>query len=142
MDLQNEALTDDAVKTTKLLNEFLNKSYEIIQSVKRHPNDKADGLFIWSPSSAPRLPSLHKKFGVDGAMVGAMDFLHGMAKASRMEYKRIPGATGYADTDLSAKLEATKDYLKNNEFIFLHINGADEESHSRNLDGKSNSLKG
>jgi 2,3-bisphosphoglycerate-independent phosphoglycerate mutase len=136
MDLQNEALTDDAVKTTKLLNEFLNKSYEIIQSVKRHPNDKADGLFIWSPSSAPRLPSLHKKFGVDGAMVGAMDFLHGMAKASRMEYKRIPGATGYADTDLSAKLEATKDYLKNNEFIFLHINGADEESHSRNLDGK------
>jgi 2,3-bisphosphoglycerate-independent phosphoglycerate mutase len=139
--LDNYAVTTDAEKTVKFLNHFVSKSREIISGLKSQLQCEADGLFIWSPSSSPRLPSLHKKYSIDGAVVSAMDFLHGIAKSARMEYSIIPGATGYSDTDLEAKLNATIRFLKNNDLVFLHINGPDEESHGRNLDGKINILE-
>jgi len=135
-DLQISTRSKDAEATVKLLNKFVAASYDIIQGLKLELNCKADSLFIWSPSSTPRLPSFHKKFNFDAAIVAAMDFLHGLAKTTRMEYHKIPGTTGYSNTDLNAKLEMAKRYLDYNDLVFIHINAPDEESHIFNLNGK------
>jgi 2,3-bisphosphoglycerate-independent phosphoglycerate mutase len=120
----------------KSLNNFLVKSQDIISEINKEINSSADGLFLWSPSSTPIMPSFHRKFGIDGAIITGMDFLKGMAISTRMEHRKIQGATGYSDTDLNSKLRGTILSLNNNDFVFVHINAPDEESHSLNVQGK------
>jgi 2,3-bisphosphoglycerate-independent phosphoglycerate mutase len=134
--LKSIATSDSAIKIVSFLNKFVEKSQEIIQELKKTSECEADSLFVWSPSSNPRLPSFHKKFGLDGAVVTAMDFLHGLAKTMRLEHHKIPGATGYSDTNLNGKLQRAISYVDNNDLIFIHVNAPDEESHVFNLKGK------
>jgi 2,3-bisphosphoglycerate-independent phosphoglycerate mutase len=93
-------------------------------------------LFPWSPSSAPHLPSFHKKYDLDGAIVSAMDFMIGIGKVARMETCRTDKLTGYADTDLSEKLRLAKNALWYNDIVFIHINALDESSHAKRCSEK------
>jgi 2,3-bisphosphoglycerate-independent phosphoglycerate mutase len=139
--LQVYSRSKESEETVNFLNHFVKTSNEIIQNLQPELRPNADSLFIWSPSSNPRLPSFHKKFGLDGAIVAAMDFLHGLGKSTRMEYHKIPGTNGYSNTDLNAKLEMAKRYLVNNDIVYIHVNAPDEESHIFNLEGKVNVLE-
>ena len=58
-----------------------------------------------------------------------------------MQADKIDGATGFSDTDLSVKLDATKFALRYNDFVMVHINAPDEESHARNVKGKVDMLE-
>ena len=98
-------------------------------------------LWPWSPSTVPHLPSFCKRYDLDGAVVTAMDFLRGIAICARMQADKIDGATGFSDTDLSAKLDATQHALRYNDFVMVHINAPDEESHARNVKGKVDILE-
>ena len=98
-------------------------------------------MFPWSPSSAPHRPSFCKRHGLDGAIISAMDFLLGIGRVARLQADRIEGATGYADTDLEAKLNAAKDALRYNDFVLIHYNAPDEESHKRDVAGKVAALE-
>jgi len=91
-------------------------------------------LVLWSPSTKPHLPSFTKRWGMDGAVVTAMDFLAGIGKCARMEVHQV--GTGDTDTDLSAKVEALKQALWFNDIVFLHVNALDELSHRKDLLGK------
>jgi 2,3-bisphosphoglycerate-independent phosphoglycerate mutase len=131
----------EAKRLIKKLNEFLVKSSKIIKDLNKEISSDADGLFLWSPSSTPILPSFHRKFGIDGAIITGVDFLRGIAISTRMEHRRVIGATGYSDTNLKSKLKNTIYSLNNNDFVFIHINAPDEESHSLNVNGKVNILE-
>ncbi|MBN2406683.1 MAG: 2,3-bisphosphoglycerate-independent phosphoglycerate mutase [Elusimicrobia bacterium] len=128
--------TPSAEKISGKLNEYIMKSAEKIKAMNRSMGTKADMIFLWSPSSEPRLPSFRGRYGVDGAVIAGLDFMRGIAIAARMEAKKIHGATGHSDTNIAEKLRHTINALKYNDFIYLHLNAPDEESHSGNLEGK------
>jgi 2,3-bisphosphoglycerate-independent phosphoglycerate mutase len=44
--------------------------------------------------------------------------------------------SGHVKTDLLAKVKAVKEELKKNDFVWLHIKGADEASHDCNFEEK------
>jgi len=125
--------------TSVLANElraFLLDTQRQIAGMDLPPDCRANMLWVWSPSTKPVWPSFYQKTGVRGAVVGGLDFLHGIAMAARMHFDVIPGATGYIDTDYRAKAAYTTRYLESHDFVLTHINAADEEAHQHNHAGK------
>lgn len=127
---------NQGVEVAKRLNEFMMDSASQIRKLNDELKMSADMLFLWSPSSEPRLPSFHKKYGIDGAVISGLDFLRGIGIAARMEARKVPGANGYSDTDLKSKLKYSIDSLKYNDLVFIHVNAPDEESHNKDVEAK------
>ena len=125
-----------SIKVAEKLNRIMLDSSKKIEELNKEFNSLADMMFLWSPSSEPRIPSFHRKFGIDGAIISGLDFMRGIGIAARMESRKVPGATGYSDTNLKEKLRYTQDSLRYNDLVYLHINAPDEESHMKNVSGK------
>lgn len=126
-------------KTSNLaasLRSFLLDTQRQIAGMDLPPDCRANMLWVWSPSTKPVWPSFEHRTGVRAAVVGGLDFLHGIAMAARMHFDVIPGATGYIDTDYRAKAAYTVRYLENYDFVLTHVNAADEEAHQHNHMGK------
>jgi len=128
-------------QAANFLNKLMIESVEQVAVLNQRFKTPADMLFLWSPSSTPKLSSFHEKFGIDGAIVSAMDFMHGIGISARMQNKKTVGATGYSDTNLQAKLQDTKNHLTYSDLVFVHINAPDEESHKKNVQGKINIIE-
>jgi 2,3-bisphosphoglycerate-independent phosphoglycerate mutase len=61
--------------------------------------------------------------------------------AARIHFDVIPGATGYIDTDYSAKASYAVNYVDKFDFVLVHINAADEEAHQHNHAGKITAIE-
>jgi 2,3-bisphosphoglycerate-independent phosphoglycerate mutase len=99
-------------------------------------------LFPWSASKVLSLPPFAEVSGFEGktAIVGCMDFLHGIAKAGGIESFKV--GNGRPDTDYAAKGAKVVDLLRNGyEFVVCHINAPDEAAHMGDLEGKIRSLE-
>jgi len=127
---------DESQTVAEKLKKMMVGSKEILERMNRERSSAATMIFPWSASIEPKLPSFHRKFNNDGAIVCGLDFMRGIGMAARMECKKILGATGYNDTDLEAKLLAAKNALRYNELAYIHINAPDEEAHMHNAKGK------
>ncbi len=104
--------------------------------------EPANMLFPWSPSKALCLPSFKDNTGFGGktAIVGCMDFLHGIAKAGGLEFFKV--GNGRPDTDYEGKGRKVVELLAGGyEFVLCHINAPDEASHMGNLEMKIKSLE-
>lgn len=91
---------------------------------------RADALLPWSPSTALRLPSFGEVAGREGraAVVGAMDFLGGLAAAGGMEFH--PVGNGRPETDYAAKgARAVALLAEGCDFVYVHVNAPDEAAH-------------
>ncbi|HEX2093721.1 MAG TPA: hypothetical protein VHG28_15065 [Longimicrobiaceae bacterium] len=96
--------------------------------------ERANALFPWSPSSSLRLPSFAENTGFHGpaAVVGAMDFLCGMAAAGGMDFRRV--GNGRPDTDYAGKGAMTVQLLEEGyELVFVHVNAPDEAAHMHDV---------
>jgi 2,3-bisphosphoglycerate-independent phosphoglycerate mutase len=99
-------------------------------------------LFPWSASGVLKLPPFAEVSGFSGrtAIVGCMDFLHGIAKAGRIDSFKV--GNGRPDTDYASKGAKVVELLrKGYEFVVCHINAPDEAAHMGDLAGKIKSLE-
>jgi len=135
-DILIKAEASRGLAVSEKLNSFILESISQLSKINLDLQTAADMFFLWSPSSEPRLPSFHKKYGIDGAIISGMDFLRGIAIAARMESRKIAVATGYSNTDLASKLKYAMNSLRYNDLVFIHINAPDEESHKGDIEGK------
>jgi 2,3-bisphosphoglycerate-independent phosphoglycerate mutase len=135
-ELQLKTTSEKDYAVVDNLNKFMLESISMIKKINKKVKSHTDMLFLWSPSTEPHLPSFHRKYGIDGAIISGVDFLRGIGIAARMENRKISGATGYSDTDLKAKLRSAINSLRYNDLVFVHANAPDEESHNQNVKGK------
>ena len=103
-------------------------------------NEKSNIIFPWSASSPLELPKFRFAKENKSAIVGHMDFLHGIAVAAGMDFFNV--GNGSWDTDYDKKADqALKLIEMDYQFIYLHINGPDEASHAGKLDKKIFSIE-
>ena len=117
------------------INQYLAQAAQLLRA------KPANMIFPWSPSKVLRLPAFseHTGFGGKVALVGCMDFLHGIAKAGALEFFKV--GNGRPDTDYRAKGAKVVELLaRGYEFVICHINAPDEASHMGDLAGKVNAL--
>jgi 2,3-bisphosphoglycerate-independent phosphoglycerate mutase len=131
----------DASNLAEKLNSIMVDSINQIKKLNEKYDTAADMIWLWSPSSYPKLPSFYTRFGIRGAIVGGLDFIRGIGMAVGMETKEIHGATGYLNTDFKEKVKYAKNFLHHNDLVFIHINAPDEEAHSRNVKKKIEALE-
>ncbi len=133
-DGRSQALCDE-------LNRFQQRSLTQLAELNLEHRSRADMLWLWSPSSAPALPSFRTRYSVGGAVVSGLNFFQGIGLAAQMQIARVPHATGYLDSNLVGKAQAVKDLLESVDVVFVHINAADEEAHRRNVAGKLKAIE-
>ena len=148
-DLTDKSVLDDYPRGpgSDVLTHFMSASEEIFAdhavNVARRAAGKppATNVWLWGLGSTPRLTPFAQLYGVEGAMITAVDLLRGLA--SLMGWKRIevPGATGYTDTDYAAKGRYAAGALKDVDLICVHVEATDEASHEGNAAAKVKALE-
>ncbi len=123
------------------INGFLLSSLEQIAKLNKSFHTAADMCWVWSPSEKPVLPPFTEIHGLTGSLVCGIDSIRGIGIAAQMVSEIVPEATGYSDTNLASKLAYTVKGLKRSDFVFVHINAPDEESHQHSLTGKLSVLE-
>lgn len=103
---------------------------------------KANSIWLWSPGKNPALPSFKETFGLDGAVVCAVDLIKGIGICAGMEVPDVEGATGGTDTDYRAKEKAAEaQFTAGKDFVYLHVEAPDEYGHQGNPVGKKASIE-
>jgi len=135
------AKTPEALPFVDKLKDFLLDSYS--QIVKMNLDEECQGnmLWFWSPAKRPEFPSFKAIHGQTGAVVAGLDFMHGLAMAADMFFELVPGATGYIDTDYSAKANATIKLLGKYDFVLTHVNATDEAAHMHSPGEKKKAIE-
>jgi 2,3-bisphosphoglycerate-independent phosphoglycerate mutase len=71
-----------------------------------------------------------------GAVISAVDLIQGIGKYAGLRIIKVPGATGLADTNYEGKAQAAIDALRDDDFVFVHVEATDEAGHDGDLELK------
>jgi 2,3-bisphosphoglycerate-independent phosphoglycerate mutase len=142
LDRMVKPLKPEAKSTADLLNRMILESQNLLEN---HPvnekraasgKPKANSLWPWSPGKKPDMESFESKFGVRGAVISAVDLIKGIAVYAGMDVIPVDGATGLYDTNYEGKADACLEALKTHDFVYVHVEAADEAGHDRDLNLK------
>ena len=117
--------------------------YNHPQYKKRSAENKlpANSIWLWGHGKAPKMERFQAKFGLSGAVISAVDLIRGIGVYAGLEIIKVPGATGYVDTNYLGKAEAALKALERLDYVYLHVEAPDEASHSGNLPDKIRSIE-
>ena len=114
---------------------MIKKSWEILEN---HPVNKkrvaegknpANSIWPWGQGRAPAMMHFKEKYGLTGSVISAVDLIKGLGVAAGLDIINVPGATGYFDTDYSAKARYALESLETRDFVFIHVEAPDEAGH-------------
>jgi 2,3-bisphosphoglycerate-independent phosphoglycerate mutase len=117
---------------------------------KEHPRNKArvaagklpaNSIWLWGQGKSPRMECYRDKFGLSGAVISAVDLIRGIGVYAGLEIIKVPGATGYIDTNYRGKAEAALKALETMDYVYLHVEAPDEASHSGSLENKLKAIE-
>lgn len=98
-------------------------------------------IWLWGQGRAPQLPPLTERFGITGGVISAVDIIHGLGVYAGLERIDVPGITGFLDTNYVGKGEYGVRSLEKNDFVFIHVEAADEAGHMGDVKAKIQALE-
>ncbi len=101
----------------------------------------ANTLWPWSPGRTPLIRQFEQVRGCSGALVAAVDVVKGLGQLAGLEVLNVPGATGYFDTDYSAKAQYALEAAKRHDFIWIHVEAPDEAGHAGSASEKVRAIE-
>jgi 2,3-bisphosphoglycerate-independent phosphoglycerate mutase len=104
----------------------------------KHP---ANSIWLWGHGKAPRMETYREKFNLTGAVISAVDLIRGIGVCAGLEIIKVPGATGYLDTNYQGKVAAALAALEHVDYVYLHIEAPDESSHSGSIENKLQAIE-
>lgn len=148
-DLTDKSVADDFPRGpgSDMLNELMSRSVKVFAEHPVNKQRRSDGklpatnVWLWGLGKAPRLPSFRDLYGKSGQMITAVDLLRGLAVLIGWQRIAVPGATGYLDTDYSAKGRYAIEALASTDIICVHVEATDEASHEGNVTAKIQALE-
>lgn len=143
-----KADSKEAEQTATYLNSLILKSQELL---KDHPinkkriaegKDPANSIWPWSPGYRPKMQTLQELFGIqNGSVISAVDLIMGIGVYAGLKPIHVEGATGLYDTNYEGKAQAAIEALKNDDFVYLHIEASDEAGHEGDYDLKIKTIE-
>jgi 2,3-bisphosphoglycerate-independent phosphoglycerate mutase len=132
-----KAKSPEAEKTANLLREAIRKSKDVLQShpvnIARQKKAEKPGNMIWpwGGGEKPSMPSFKEKYGLQAAVISAVDLVKGIGVYTGMKVITVPGATGREDTNYEGKADAALKALEKNDLVFVHVEAPDEAGHAK-----------
>ena len=110
---------------------------------KRIAEGKLPGnsVWLWGQGKAPRIPTFKQRFGLSGSVVAAVDLIKGIGIYAGLEVVKVPGATGYTDTNYRGKAEYALRELDHKDFVLIHVEAPDEAGHNGNVREKVKAIE-
>lgn len=121
--------------TAALLTELIIRSQDIL---KNHPvnlkrvsegKDPANSIWFWSAGKKPQMQTYQELYGKSGAVISAVDLLHGIGVYAGFRVLKVEGATGLYNTNYEGKVQAALEAIKEVDLVYLHIEAPDEAGH-------------
>ncbi|MGI6168424.1 MAG: cofactor-independent phosphoglycerate mutase [Christensenellales bacterium] len=149
-DISNQPIRDHLPRGTngKLLLDMMQRSRALF---KNHPvNEKriqrglapASSVWFWGEGRKPSLPAFEEMFGLQGAVISAVDLIKGIALCANMRSIDVPGATGNIHTNFSGKAQAALHALEQGaDFVYVHVEAPDECGHRGETQNKIRSIE-
>lgn len=135
-----QATCEQSKHTAEILNELTRKSQRLLENhpinIKRQEEgkDKANSIWLWSPGYKPTMEKMTEKYPINsGSVISAVDLIKGIGVYAGLNVIQVDGATGLHDTNYEGKAQAAIQALKNEDFVYLHIEASDEAGHEGNV---------
>lgn len=144
-----QAECPEAQPTADLLNRLILKSQELLA---QHPlnlkrmaegKDPANSIWPWSPGFRPSMQPLTVTYPQirKGSVISAVDLIKGIGHYAGLRNIEVPGATGLYNTNYEGKAQAALEALKEEDFVYLHIEAPDEAGHEGDLQLKIRTIE-
>ena len=136
-------------QTADLINELILKSQELlakhpfnIERAKRGER-QANSIWPWSGGYRPSMKTLQEQYPQikSGTVISAVDLIRGIGHYAGLKIVEVAGATGLADTNYEGKAQAAIEALKEDDFVFVHVEASDEAGHDGDLDLKLKTIE-
>lgn len=148
LDVMVQSRNEQAEATSDYINSLILASQELLS---QHPinlkriaegKDPANSIWPWSPGYKPSMKTLSELYGVKkGVVISAVDLIRGIGVYAGLTPILVDGATGLHDTNYEGKAKAAIDALKDNDFVFLHVEASDEAGHEGDVDLKIRTIE-
>ncbi|MBW2599222.1 MAG: cofactor-independent phosphoglycerate mutase [Deltaproteobacteria bacterium] len=135
-------------KGSEEISSLMERSRDIL---KNHPvniaraskgKKTADSIWLWGEGRAPRMEPLTARYGgIKGGVISAVDLIMGIGIYAGLETLHVEGATGYTDTNYRGKADRALEYLRDGDFVFLHVEAPDEMGHEGDIEGKIKAIE-
>ena len=132
----------------KVFYDLMRASWDILD---RHPVNEArrarglrpaNSIWLWSPGKKPALPSFKEKWGLDAAVISAVDLIKGIGICAGMKSIDVEGATGNVRTNYDGKANAAIEAFKSGiEYVYIHVEAPDECGHRAETENKVLSIE-
>jgi 2,3-bisphosphoglycerate-independent phosphoglycerate mutase len=141
-DVLPNARSGEGEATAELLRELIIRSQGLLAG---HPvnqrraatgKDPANSIWFWSAGKRPQMKTYLELYGMRGAVISAVDLLHGIGAYAGFESLPVEGATGLYNTNYEGKVQAALEAISRVDLVYLHIEAADEAGHEGNIDLK------
>lgn len=126
----------------------MKESYEILNHHPVNEARRARGLkpansaWLWSPGKKPSLPNFKDKWGIDGAVISAVDLIKGIGLCAGMRSIDVEGATGNVHTNYDGKAQAAIGAFRDGaDFVYVHVEGPDECGHRAEVENKVRAIE-
>ncbi len=142
-----QAKTEETKSTVDLLNRLILDSKKVLENhpvnVSRKKSGKRPGNMIWpwGGGRKPVMPIFKEKYGVDAAVISAVDLVKGIGVYAGMKIVDVPGATGLYDTNYEGKAEYALKALEKSDMVFVHVEAPDEAGHCRDYELKVKTIE-
>lgn len=103
--------------------------------------NEINGVWFWGAGIKPDIPTFQNRYGLDGAVISAVDLVRGLGSYAGLSPVEVKGATGLIDTNYEGKVQAVKDNLVDDSLIYLHIEAPDEASHMGRVELKLEAIE-
>lgn len=101
----------------------------------------ANSIWLWGQGRRPKMETYSDLYGINGAVISAVDLIKGIGICAGLDIIDVPGATGYLDTNYRGKAEYAIDALKERDFVYVHVEAPDEAAHGGLLDEKIQAIE-
>lgn len=143
------AMAPEAQETADLLTMLIVKSQALLAE---HPFNKARAergerqancVWPWGGGYRPKMQTLMQQFPQvkSGAVISAVDLIRGIGHYAGLRNIIVEGATGLADTNYEGKAAAAIEALRNDDFVYVHVEASDEAGHDGNLELKIRTIE-
>ena len=121
--------------TATVLRELMARASVVLQ------DGPANAIWPWSGGRAGAIHKVTARYGITAAVISAVDVINGLGRCMGMEVIRVPGATGYIDTNYEGKADAAITAIRTHDFVFVHVEALDEVSHAQNVQLKIRTIE-
>lgn len=131
----------DLLKTVMQESAALFKDHPVNQRRAKAGKPAGNMLWFWGQGTVAQFPSFHKEYGLKGGCISAVDIVRGLGMLVGFDIIKVPGITGYFDTNYKGKAEYALKALDDHDFVLIHIEPTDEAGHMGDVQKKIQAIE-